>query len=140
MKFIANPVEVEAFEIFRVATCRDNPHDGQQTCRLMLIEPGSRERLDPGELITDYLASPEMTARYWPKAGDYLVRQADGYEYLNPKEVFERKYANLSDSMGQADAERLMFFWMRSVDQRLSAAMDMLLKVAGATGVIRGAK
>jgi hypothetical protein len=28
-----------------------------------------------------------------PKSGDYLVRQEDGYEYLNPKEVFERKYS-----------------------------------------------
>jgi hypothetical protein len=37
--------------------------------------------------------TPEMTARYTPESGDYLVRQEDGYEYLNPKDVFERKYS-----------------------------------------------
>jgi hypothetical protein len=45
---------------------------------------------------TQYLASGAMTARYWPKPGDYLV-QADNpdgtpYHYLNPKAVFEEKY------------------------------------------------
>lgn len=45
---------------------------------------------------TQYLASGAMTARYWPKPGDYLV-QADNpdgsqYYYLNPKDVFEDKY------------------------------------------------
>ena len=28
-----------------------------------------------------------------PVAGDYVVTQEDGYQYLNPKEVFERKYS-----------------------------------------------
>lgn len=94
MKFIANPVEVEAFEIFQVNNLRDRPQGQSQSCRLMLVEPGAMQgppNMDT--LVTGYLASPEMTARYWPKVGDYLVRQADGYEYLNPKEVFERKYS-----------------------------------------------
>lgn len=34
----------------------------------------------------------EMTARIEPKVGDYHVKQEDGYCYLNPKDVFERKY------------------------------------------------
>lgn len=38
------------------------------------------------------LLTPEMTSRYTPKAGDYYVVQADHYIYINPKEVFERKY------------------------------------------------
>lgn len=34
----------------------------------------------------------EQTARMFPVVGDYLVRQPDGYEYLNPKDVFEGKF------------------------------------------------
>lgn len=40
-------------------------------------------------------ASPAMLARIQPQVGDYWViqEQEDGiYEYLNPKDVFERKY------------------------------------------------
>lgn len=36
--------------------------------------------------------SSEQTARMFPRVGDYLVRQPDGYEYLNPKKVFEGKF------------------------------------------------
>lgn len=32
-------------------------------------------------------------ARYSPVAGDYVVTQEDGYQYFNPKDVFERKYS-----------------------------------------------
>ena len=38
-----------------------------------------------------------MTARYQPKIGDYLVRAEDGYEYLNPANVFERKYSEVKE-------------------------------------------
>lgn len=34
-----------------------------------------------------------MCARHTPFAGDYLVTQEDGYVYVNPKDVFERKYS-----------------------------------------------
>lgn len=40
----------------------------------------------------DFEATPEMCSRMLPKEGDYIVTQSDGYVYLNPKEVFERKY------------------------------------------------
>ena len=33
-----------------------------------------------------------MLARYHPQIDDYLVIQEDGYTYVNPKSVFERKY------------------------------------------------
>lgn len=39
----------------------------------------------------------EMTARYFPVVGDYLVRQPDGYEYLNPKDVFEGKFERVEN-------------------------------------------
>jgi hypothetical protein len=41
-----------------------------------------------------------MTARYMPVVGDYWVIQSDGYIYLNPKDVFERKYSPLADAEG----------------------------------------
>ena len=74
MKYIANPVEVEAHKIIGV---------GAQI-------NGTHLALENGENVT---ATKEMTARTAPKPGDYWVIQADGYIYLNPKEVFERKYS-----------------------------------------------
>lgn len=75
MKYIAQPVEVNAFKITKV---------GEQT------KDGSRW-LDL-EGMPSSLASPEMMSRMQPVIGDYWVMQSDGYVYLNPKEVFERKY------------------------------------------------
>jgi len=74
VKYIANPVEVDAFKIVDVFSSSRSP------CLL---------RLENG---TEVEAFPEMTARFKPSAGDYWVIQSDGYIYLNPKEVFERKY------------------------------------------------
>lgn len=82
MKYIANPVEVEAFEIWRVWGANA---DGSRTLVLNDV-PGLPHF---GHQV---VASAGMLARYTPLVGDYLVRQEDGYEYLNPKAVFERKY------------------------------------------------
>lgn len=76
MKYVANPVVVDAFTITKVIEASsDHP---------MILE------LEGG-----VLASPNagMLARMTPVAGDYWVIQSDGYVYLNPKEVFERKYS-----------------------------------------------
>lgn len=70
----ANPVRVNAAAILEVTE--------QLSGNLML-------RLSDGR---NYEADTSMTVRYRPVAGDYLVTQEDGYEYLNPKDVFERKY------------------------------------------------
>lgn len=49
-------------------------------------------------ITTDEVGQPpfpltnDQTARYTPVVGDYYVTTADGYEYLNPKAVFEAKY------------------------------------------------
>ena len=88
MKYVANPVEVEAFKI--VATNgydRETNPAGVQAVQCLWVDLENGKRLDQ-------INSPlvEMTARMWPKVGDYLVIQADGYQYLNPKDVFERKY------------------------------------------------
>lgn len=77
MKYIANPVEVEAKVITKVED------GGPQTSGIfhLTLDDGSKFDPDGG-----------MTARMAPKVGDYVVTQSDGYIYLNPKEVFERKY------------------------------------------------
>jgi hypothetical protein len=71
----ANPVRVNAAAILEVT---DQPN-GNKTLRL-----------SDGR---NYAADSSMMVRYCPVVGDYLVTQEDGYEYLNPKDVFERKYS-----------------------------------------------
>lgn len=87
-KYIANPVEVDAFEIVYV---NDMKPDGSIAVQLR----GAGWKL----------ATPGMVSRMTPEVGDYWVIQSDGYEYLNPKEVFERKYRSLESvfaAQGQA--------------------------------------
>jgi len=79
MKYIANPVEVEAWKIQNITRRGD----------------GSLNLLLEGASIPEVADLP-MLARYIPKVGDYWVIQSDGYVYLNPKEVFERKYSPAS--------------------------------------------
>ena len=75
MKYIANPIEVDAERISEVlASTGETP---------MIL------KLESGKL---YSPNAGMLARMTPIAGDYVVTQSDGYVYLNPKEVFERKY------------------------------------------------
>lgn len=77
MKAIAKPVEVEYGIIEKIVVNSD-------TSCSVLVNWGHVKQI---EIVTT-----PMMARYVPKPGDYLVRQADGYEYLNPKDVFERKF------------------------------------------------
>ena len=77
MRYIANPVEVEARVITEV---RDG---GPNTSGIFHLTLDDGSKFDP---------NGGMTSRMTPKVGDYVVTQADGYIYLNPKEVFERKY------------------------------------------------
>lgn len=86
MKYVANPVEVDAFWIAEVGSVNHL----SQTIALVL---------ENGERV---LATKEMTARYLPQVGDYWVVQSDGYTYLNPKDVFERKYSTGGPSIGWA--------------------------------------
>jgi hypothetical protein len=77
MKYIANPVEVDAFKIVKIV---------EENERFGLV-------LELEGLAANVLATKEMMSRMTPVAGDYWVIQSDGYIYLNPKEVFERKYS-----------------------------------------------
>lgn len=73
---IANPVAVVARTILAVSP----------------ITEGAMLALDD---TTNYFASHAMLSRHTPVPGDYLVTQDDGYQYVNPKDVFERKYASV---------------------------------------------
>jgi|GEM_PF-2323706 len=77
MRYRAKPVIVHAFRILAIR-------------QLSTVDPSSLVlSLEDNQTVH---ATPEMTARMKPVVGDYWVLQADGYVYLNPKDVFERKY------------------------------------------------
>lgn len=84
---IANPVRVRARQITAVD---------------LLPAGGAHLTLADGGAAT---ATPEMLARITPEAGDYLVEQLDGYLYLNPKDVFERKYSPVPAPVAVDNAE-----------------------------------
>jgi hypothetical protein len=88
MKYIANPVEVQAYKIVSAG----QPQANGSVC----------VALDNGYSL---MATPAMCSRYIPKAGDYWVIQSDGYAYLNPKDVFERKYRPAEDCLGSTAQE-----------------------------------
>ncbi len=79
MKYQANPVIGDAFKIVHVA----DKANADYSANLTLDDEGG------------YIATSAMLERMVPVVGDYLVRQEDGYEYLNPAAVFERKYSPL---------------------------------------------
>lgn len=81
MKYVANPVLVDAEIIVGVGPILS---DGSIHCAL--------------QNGVNFVATKGQIARYIPQEGDYFVRQEDGYEYLNPKAVFERKYSPVAPS------------------------------------------
>jgi hypothetical protein len=87
MKYVANPVEVDAFKIVKVHVLDGGGVFGNRRERFSL------ELSEPLDHSTAFLPSEEMLSRITPIEGDYVVVQSDGYIYLNPKEVFERKYS-----------------------------------------------
>jgi hypothetical protein len=79
MQYKANPVTVEAHIIIGAGPVLPN---GSMHCALQNGE--------------NAVADKSKLARFIPQAGDYWVIQEDGYVYLNPKDVFERKYGPVS--------------------------------------------
>lgn len=75
-KFQANPIIVDAAEIVGIGT---GDNDGNLP---LALSDG-----------TSFTAAPVMLSRMTPVVGDYVVTQDDGYQYLNPKDVFNRKYS-----------------------------------------------
>ena len=88
MKYVANPVEVNAYKILEVQGASSMPGRGI-TYNLTI---GDADGQSENQRV---VATPEMTSRMEPRIGDYWVIQSDGYAYLNPKDVFERKYRAL---------------------------------------------
>ena len=86
MKYVANPVEVDAERIIEVISPATDEHP-------MIL------KLESGRL---YSPNAGMLARMTPVLGDYVVVQSDGYVYLNPKDVFERKYSPKQEQAGIA--------------------------------------
>ncbi|HKM79570.1 MAG TPA: hypothetical protein VJY15_01215 [Candidatus Acidoferrum sp.] len=78
----ANPVRAEAWKIDEVGV----RGDGSFVCWIKGHPDHCR------------IATYEMCSRIRPQPGDYWVTQEDGYEYLNPKDVFERKYHLVEDA------------------------------------------
>jgi len=81
MKYRANPVIVKALKIESIETIKS---EGGESVK------GYKFYLENNE---SFLPTPEMTARMSPVVGDFVVWQEDGYVYLNPKDVFLRKYS-----------------------------------------------
>lgn len=83
--------------------------------RMNSIENPVYEELKPGTPCEVILENGEkkfcdsgMTARYIPKVRDYFVRQPDGYEYLNPKDVFEGKFERVENSVSYDRVAKLL--------------------------------
>ena len=83
MKYRAKPVIVDAFKILAIEGAEGVP--GKSPRYKLIIGDGMTEE--------HVVADSGMTARMTPAVGDYWVIQSDGYIYINPKEVFERKYS-----------------------------------------------
>jgi hypothetical protein len=78
-KYIANPVVVEADEIVHLGLVNNSG------VRLACLEGVA----DPIQLTA------EMCGGHDPKVGDYFIRLSATDQYICPKDVFERKYAQL---------------------------------------------
>lgn len=103
MEYIANPVRVTALQIVEVMS--DNYGNG-----LMLrLEDNSTKA-----------ATPAMISRYVPVPGDYLVTQEDGYTYINPREVFERKYHPAGSKVSFA-ADREIASFLNAIGDKITA-------------------
>jgi hypothetical protein len=88
-KYVYKPVEVEGYKIVEVTTMTVG---GRINKAHIVLDNGMELTCDEG-----------MVARYSPVVGDYLVTQPDGYQYLNPKAVFEGKFQEVKDE--QCDNE-----------------------------------
>lgn len=80
MIYQANPVTVEAHIIISAGAILSN---------------GSMQlALSDG---TSIAVDKNMISRHIPNEGDYYVIQNDGYVYINPKDVFLRKYSQINE-------------------------------------------
>lgn len=121
---IANPVRVQALVINDLSRI----NNGIDT--LLFLADGSERTI-----------GPEMTSRYKPVPGDYLVCQEDGYTYLNPKDVFERKYRVIGAELVSEKPARPEYRSHANEDQLRAMALDYASRhyAAGSVEVVRAA-
>ena len=102
-KYMANPVVVDAY-VISLVTDPPKPtiaeleailNQNKNPIRGLLLEL-------EGRVGSEVVATPEMTSRMEPVPVDYWVVQSDGYVYLNPKDVFERKYHRIAEDAAHA--------------------------------------
>lgn len=91
---MANPVLVNATRILEVTDITDRSEGKAQSSPDLML------RLEDGR---NFSANMSMTSRYVPVPGDYLVTQEDEYAYINPKEVFERKYSPINSDLSDPE-------------------------------------
>lgn len=84
--YIANPVKVTGLKITDV-----QPLTGLEGSDVELIPNGLVFTISL-ENGTEALVTSSMAGNQPPVVGDYFTVQTDGYAYVNPKDVFERKY------------------------------------------------
>jgi hypothetical protein len=112
---IANPVSVQATRILDVTDVTDRSEGSDQSSPDLML------RLEDGR---NFKADAGMTARYTPVPGDYVVTQEDGYTYLNPKDVFERKYR-------PADAAQELVFGERDRRENRQLCLQHAVEISG---------
>jgi hypothetical protein len=92
MRYRANPEIVDAYLILTVGDAvyhppgRTDPVVAHWFDLPLVLDGHENVKIDEA-----------MVARYMPVPGDYYVVQEDGYAYVNPKAVFERKYSPVED-------------------------------------------
>lgn len=90
-EFVANPVHVHAYMIQGVRGDDKHPND----VAIILHNP-NMHRLGMAASNMVIHLNAKMISRHFPRVGDYYVIQADDYRYINPVDVFERKYRPLA--------------------------------------------
>lgn len=116
---VANPVRVEAHQIVRLRS------DERGLGMWAELSDGSQALIDAG-----------MMARYKPEPGDYHVVQDDGYRYINPREVFERKYQAIGQRV-QFVQDRETAGLLRSIAEQVEVSgmkSELCAVVVGAYG------
>lgn len=69
-------------------------HKIVQAVRIEQVKEGSTGGaiLGLADNFAPYVAVPEMTVRYMPVPGDYLMLYPDGYVSISPRQAFEEGY------------------------------------------------
>lgn len=116
---VANPVHVRAVQLVEF----------EENQRTMAVDAFDA---DGGR----YPLSKEMLARYTPVPGDYLVTQEDGYQYINPREVFERKYQAIGQRVTFMQDQETADFLRNAAENVIGLAehSDMAVVVCGNYG------